>query len=151
MTGHLQEDSDEYRSRSQAMIMLTGLYLFLLLMTVMSYGQPVPLFGRLLEGSAAKIFIVVDSLVCLHLFLGLLKRQLFTWRLLLFYNGYEVLNTLVNLWLVPHKELERLLERQIDPNAMLTSNLVTVAVVLWISRVIWKQREQFYNRSPYLF
>lgn len=131
--------------------MLTGLYLFLLLMTVMSYGQPVPLFGRLLEGSAAKIFIVVDSLVCLHLFLGLLKRQLFTWRLLLFYNGYEVLNTLVNLWLVPHKELERLLERQIDPNAMLTSNLVTVAVVLWISRVIWKQREQFYNRSPYLF
>lgn len=151
MTGHLQEDSEEYRPRSQAMIMLTGLYLFLLLMTVMSYGQPVPLFGRLLEGSAAKIFIVVDSLVCLHLFLGLLKRQLFTWRLLLFYNGYEVLNTLVNLWLVPHKELERLLERQIDPNAMLTSNLVTVAVVLWISRVIWKQREQFYNRSPYLF
>ena len=151
MTGHLQEDSEEYRPRSQAMIMLTGLYLFLLLMTVMSYGQPVPLFGRLLEGSAAKIFIVVDSLVCLHLFLGLLKRQLLTWRLLLFYNGYEVLNTLVNLWLVPHKELERLLERQIDPNAMLTSNLVTVAVVLWISRVIWKQREQFYNRSPYLF
>ena len=151
MTEHVQEDSEEYRPRSQAMIMLTGLYLFLLLMTVMSYGQPVPLFGRLLEGSAAKIFIVVDSLVCLHLFLGLLKRQLFTWRLLLFYNGYEVLNTLVNLWLVPHKELERLLERQIDPNAMLTSNLVTVAVVLWISRVIWKQREQFYNRSPYLF
>ena len=151
MTGHLQEDSEEYRPRSQAMIMLTGLYLFLLLMTVMSYGQPVPLFGQMLEGSAAKIFIVVDSLVCLHLFLGLLKRQLFTWRLLLFYNGYEVLNTLVNLWLVPHKELERLLERQIDPNAMLTSNLVTVAVVLWISRVIWKQREQFYNRSPYLF
>ena len=131
--------------------MLTGLYLFLLLMTVMSYGQPVPLFGQMLEGTSAKAFIVIDSLVCLHLFLGLLKRQLLTWRLLLFYNGYEVLNTLVNLWLVPHKELERLLERQIDPNAMLTSNLVTVAVVLWISRVIWKQREQFYNRSPYLF
>ena len=47
--------------------------------------------------------------------------------------------------------LERLLERQIDPNAMLTSNLVTVAVVLWVTWVIWKQREQFYNRSPYLF
>lgn len=151
MTDHLQEDSDEYRPRSQAMIMLTGLYLFLLLMTVMSYGQPVPLFGQMLEGAAAKIFIVVDCLVCLHLFLGLLKRQLLTWRLLLVYNLYEVLNTLVNLLLVPHKELERLLERQVDPSAMLTSNLVTVAVVLWISRVIWKQREQFYNRSPYLF
>ncbi len=151
MTEHLQEDSEEYRPRSQAMIMLTGLYLFLLLMTVMSYGQPVPLFGQMLEGTSAKAFIVIDSLVCLHLFLGLLKRQLLTWRLLLVYNIYEVLNTLVNLVLVPHKELERLLERQIDPNAMLTSNLVTVAVVLWITWVIWKQREQFSNRSPYLF
>ncbi len=144
-------DTEEYRPRSQAMVMLTGLYLFLLLMTVMSYGQPVPLFGTLLEGQAARIFIVVDSLVCLHLFLGLLKRQVLTWRLLLLYNTYEVLNTLVNLWLVPHKELERILERTIDPNGMVFSNLVTVAIILFVTRVVWKQRDQFTNRSPYLF
>ncbi len=144
-------DTEEYRPRSQAMVMLTGLYLFLLLMTVMSYGQPVPLFGVLLEGQAARIFIVVDSLVCLHLFLGLLKRQVLTWRLLLLYNAYEVLNTLVNLWLVPHKELERILERTIDPNGMVFSNLVTVAIILFVTRVVWKQRYQFTNRSPYLF
>jgi len=144
-------DTEEYRPRSQAMVMLTGLYLFLLLMTVMSYGQPVPLFGVLLEGQAARIFIVVDSLVCLHLFLGLLKRQVLTWRLLLLYNAYEVLNTLVNLWLVPHKELERILERTIDPNGMVFSNLVTVAIILFVTRVVWKQRDQFTNRSPYLF
>ena len=144
-------DTEEYRPRSQAMVMLTGLYLFLLLMTVMSYGQPVPLFGVLLEGQAARIFIVVDSLVCLHLFLGLLKRQVLTWCLLLLYNAYEVLNTLVNLWLVPHKELERILERTIDPNGMVFSNLVTVAIILFVTRVVWKQRDQFTNRSPYLF
>lgn len=144
-------DTEEYQPRSQAMVMLTGLYLFLLLMTVMSYGQPVPLFGQLLEGSTARIFIVVDSLVCLHLFLGLWQRQLLTWRLLLAYNSYEVLNTLINLWLVPHSELERLLERQIDPSGMLLSNLVTVGIVVWITWVIWKQRTQFTNRSPYLF
>lgn len=144
-------DTEEYRPRSQAMVMLTGLYLFLLLMTVMSYGQPVPLFGTLLEGRAARIFIVVDSLVCLYLFLGVLKRQLLTWRLLLLYNMYEVLNTLVNLWLVPHKELERILERTIDPNGMVFSNLVTVAIILFVTRVVWKQRDQFTNRSPYLF
>lgn len=144
-------DTEEYRPRSQAMVMLTGLYLFLLLMTVMSYGQPVPLFGTILEGQAARIGIVVDSLVCLHLFLGLLKRQLLTWRLLLLYNAYEVLNTLVNLWLVPHKELERILERPVDPNGMVFSNLVTVAIILFVTRVVWKQRDQFTNRSPYLF
>lgn len=144
-------DTEEYRPRSQAMVMLTGLYLFLLLMTVMSYGQPVPLFGTILEGQAARIGIVVDSLVCLHLFLGLLKRQLLTWRLLLLYNTYEVLNTLVNLWLVPHKELERILERPVDPNGMVFSNLVTVAIILFVTRVVWKQRDQFTNRSPYLF
>lgn len=150
MTDDLHE-TGEYQPRSQALVMLTGLYLFLLLMTIMSYGQPVPLFGQLLEGTAARIFIVVDSLVCLHLFLGLWKRQLLTWRLLLVYNGYEVLNTLINLWLVPHKELERLLERQINPSAMLLSNLMTVGIVAWITWVIWKQRPQFTNRSPYLF
>ncbi len=150
MTDDLHE-TEEYQPRSQAMVMLTGLYLFLLLMTVMSYGQPVPLFGQLLEGSSARIFIVVDSLVCLHLFLGLWQRQLLTWRLLLVYNVYEMLNTLINLWLVPHKELERLLERQIDPSGMLFSNLVTAGIVVWITWVIWKQRPQFTNRSPYLF
>lgn len=150
MTDGLHE-TGEYQPRSQALVMLTGLYLFLLLMTIMSYGQPVPLFGQLLEGTAARVFIVVDSLVCLHLFLGLWQRQLLTWRLLLIYNGYEVLNTLINLWLVPHKELERLLERQIDPFGMLLSNLMTVGIVAWITWVIWKQRPQFTNRSPYLF
>lgn len=144
-------DTDDYRPRSQGMVMLTGLYLFLFLMTVMSYGQPVPLFGRILEGQAAQIFIVLDSLVCLHLFLGLWKRQLFTWRLLLAYNIYEILNTLTNLWLVPHKELERIVERTIDANGMLFSNLVTVIIILFVTRVIWKQREQFTNHSPYLF
>ncbi|SJZ67216.1 hypothetical protein SAMN02745119_01329 [Trichlorobacter thiogenes] len=144
-------DTEEIQPRSQTMVMLTGLYLFLLLMTLMSYGQPVPLFGILLEGTSARIFIMVDSLVCLHLFLGLLKRQRLTWYLLLIYNGYEVLNTLLNLWLVPHKELERLLERPIDPTGMLFSNLVTVGIILWISWVIQRQREQFTNHSPYLF
>ena len=144
-------DTEEVQPRSQAMVMLAGLYLFLLLMTLMSYGQPVPFFGQILEGRFGQIFIILDSLLCLHLFLGLWQRQRLTWYLLLIYNGYEVLNTLVNLWLVPRNELERILERPVDPQGMLASNLVTVGIVLWISLVIWKQREQFHNRSPYLF
>jgi hypothetical protein len=144
-------DTEEAQPRSQILVMLTGLYLFLLLMTLLSYGQPVPFFGQILENRAGQIFIVVDSLVCLHLFLGLWQRQRLTWYLLLIYNGYEVLNTLVNLWLVPRKELERILERAVDPNGMMMSNLVTVGILLWVSLLIWKQREQFKNHSPYLF
>jgi len=150
MTDNLP-DTEEARPRSQALVMLTGLYLFLLLMTLMSYGQPVPLLGQIIENRAARIFIILDSLVCLHLFLGLWQRQRLTWYLLLLYNGYEVLNTLVNLWLLPGKELERILERPVDPNGLLLSNLITVGIVLWVSLLIWKQREQFNNRSPYLF
>lgn len=131
--------------------MLTGLYFFLLLTTVMSYGQPMPLFGQLLEGRAAQIFIALDSLVCLYLFLGLWQRQRLTWYLLMIYNGYEVLNTLLNLWLVPRKELERILERSVDSSGMLLSNLITIIIVLWVTWVIRQQREQFTNHSPYLF
>lgn len=144
-------DTGELQPHSQTMTLLTGLYLFLLLMTIMSYGQPIPIFGSMLEGKPAQVYIIADSLLCLHLFLGIWKRQRLTWWLLLCYNGYEVANTLVNLWLVPHKELERVLERTIDPQGMLFSNLLTVAIVLWISWLIWRQREQFNNRSPYLF
>jgi hypothetical protein len=61
------------------------------------------------------------------------------------------MNTLVNLALVPHTELERILERTIDPHGMLASNLVTIGIVLWISWLIWRRREQFTNQSPYLF
>ncbi len=142
---------DDASPRSQTMIMLTGLYLFMLLMTLMSYGQPIPLFGHILEGKSARIFIMVDSLLCLYLFLGLWQRQHLTWILLLVYNGYEVLNILANLFLVSHNELERILERTIDPKGMLFSNLLTIGIVLWVSRIIWKQREQFINNSPYLF
>ncbi|MBV5323542.1 hypothetical protein JZU51_02120, partial [bacterium] len=124
---------------------------FLLIMTILSYGQPVPLFGQMLEGRSAQIFIVLDSLVCLYLFLGLWQRQRLTWHLLMIYNGYEVLNTLTNLWLVPRKELERILERSVDPSGMLLSNLVTVGLILWVTWMIRQQRDQFTNHSPYLF
>ncbi|WP_240732086.1 hypothetical protein [Geobacter sp. FeAm09] len=38
-----------------------------------------------------------DSLISLYLFLGLMKRQTLTWYLLIGYNAFEVVNTLINL------------------------------------------------------
>lgn len=131
--------------------MLTGLYLFLLLMTLGSYGQPIPFYGRILEGAPAKIFIVLDALVGLHLVIGLFKRQLLTWYLLLGYNLFEASNTVVSLLLLPHAELERAQGAAVDPHALLVTNLIVLAAIAWVSLTIYRRRELFNNRSPYLF
>lgn len=131
--------------------MLTGLYLFLLLVTLGSYGQPMALFGVILEGTPAKVFIVVSSLICLHLFLGLWKRQLLTWYLLLGYNLFEALNTLITLVLISPQELERVQGTAVDPVGLVVTNLATAVVIIWVSRIIYLRRALFTNRSPYLF
>ena len=66
--------------------LLGGLYLFFFLLTVSSYGQPIPFFGSIYQGTPASAMVFLDSLVCLYLFLGLMKRQILTWYLLLGYN-----------------------------------------------------------------
>lgn len=131
--------------------MLTGLYFFLLLVTLGSYGHPFALFGSILEGSSARVFVVVNSLVCLHLFLGLWQRQLLTWYLLLGYNLFEVLNTAANLLFLPRQELERVQGGPVDQTGLLVTNLATVAAIIWVSSVIYRKRALFANRSPYLF
>lgn len=147
-TDQIPEDD---QPRPQALIMLTGLYLFLLLVSVGSYGQPIALFGRMLEGAAARAFIVVNSLYCLHLFLGLWQRQRLTWYLLLAYNLFEIANTLVTLVWLPREELERVQGMPVDPLWLVVTNLATVAAIAWVSHLIYRRRDLFSNRSPYLF
>lgn len=147
-TDQLPEDE---QTRPQALIMLTGLYLFLLLVSIGSYGQPIALFGLMLEGTAARVFIAVNSLCCLYLFLGLWQRQWLTWHLLLSYNLFEIANTLVTLVRLPRQELERVQGMPVDPLALVITNLATVAAIAWVSHLIYRRRELFTNRSPYLF
>jgi len=147
-TDQLPEDE---QARPQALIMLTGLYLFLLLVSIGSYGQPIALFGLMLEDTAARVFIAVNSLCCLYLFLGLWQRQRLTWYLLLGYNLFEIANTLVTLVWLPRQELERVQGMPVDPHALVITNLATVAAIAWVSHLIYRRRELFTNRSPYLF
>lgn len=144
------EDSGLQRGH-RPMVLITGLYLFLFLMTATSYGQPVPLFGKLLKGDAAAVFIAIDSLICLYIFIGLWKRQLLTWYLLISYNLFEILNTLATLWLLPHSELELVIGRPVQPTGLIITNLVTVALVAWVTSRVFSLKALFINRSPYLF
>ncbi len=147
----IDQAPDEGQPRPQPLILLTGLYLFLLLVSIGSYGQPIACFGRILEGGAARAFIIGNSLYGLHLFLGLWQRQRLTWYLLLAYNLFETVNTLLTLLLLPPQELERIQGTPVNPAWLAINNLATVAAILWVSRVIYRNRELFTNRSPYLF
>ena len=143
--------NSEEEPRPRVLVMLTGLYLFLLIISAGSYGQPIAFFGRIIEGTGAKLFIAANTLVCLHLFIGLWQRQLLTWYLLLGYNMYEILNTLVSLAILPRQELERVQGAPIDQTSLVVNNLATVAAIIFVSSLIYRNRLLFFNRSPYLF
>jgi hypothetical protein len=143
--------SEEELRRPVGMILLSGLYLFFFLLTVSSYGQPIPFFGVIYQGTSAGVLVFVDSLACLYLCIGLLKRQRLTWYLLLAYNAFETVNTLINLLQITSAELEKIVGETVDTNGMLASNVTVIAAILLLSAIIFRQKRYFTNRSYYLF
>ncbi len=137
--------------RPLAMTLLGGLYLFFFILTVSSYGQPIPFFGTIYHDNTAGILVFLDSLICLYLFLGLMKRQSLTWYLLLGYNTCEVVNTLTNLLLITPAELEKVVGEKVDLPGILASNISVIVAILLLSGVIFRNRRHFTNRSKYLF
>lgn len=143
-------DEQEMR-RPLPMILLGGLYLFFFLLTVSTYGHPAPFFGTIYQGTAAGVLVFFDSLLCLYLFLGLMKRQTLTWYLLLGYNAFEVVNTLTNMLLITPAELEKVVGEKIDTTGLVTSNISVIIAIMLLSGFIASQRSSFTNRSKYLF
>ena len=149
------EDSDiqnehELR-RPLGMTLLGGLYLFFFLLTFSGYGQPVPFFGAIYQGKTAYALVFLDSMTCLYLFLGLMKRQSLTWYLLLGYNTFELVNTLTNLLVITSAELENIVGKKVDFPALLVSNIGVMVAILLLSGFIFRQRNSFTNSSKYLF
>lgn len=149
------EDSDIHNEhelrRPLGMTLLGGLYLFFFLLTVSSFGQPMPFFGAIYQGKTAGVLVFIDSLICLYLFLGLMKRQSLTWYLLLGYNTFELVNTLTNLLTITSAELENIVGEKVDSAGLLASNTSVIVAILLLSGFIFRQRDSFTNRSKYLF
>lgn len=149
------EDSDIHNEhelrRPLGMTLLGGLYLFFFMLTVSSYGQPIPFFGAIYQGKIANGLVFIDSLICLYLFLGLMKRQSLTWYFLLGYNTFELLNTLTNLLVITPAELEKIVDEKVDPSGLLVSNISVMVAILLLSGFIFRHRSSFTNRSKYLF
>ena len=145
---HDREDGDR---RPLPLVLLGGLYLFFFLLTMSTFGHPFPFMGMVLTGRGAEALVFFDSLVCLYLFLGIMKQQRLTWYLLLAYNGFEIANTLINLFLIPPAEIEKLAGKPVDSHALLVNNISVAVAIVLLSLFIYRHRAFFTNRSNYLF
>jgi len=148
-----REDSglDNPTRRPLGLVLLGGLYLFFFLLTMSTFGHPYPFMGTILQGRAAEALVFLDSMACLYLFLGLMKRQKLTWYLLIAYNCLEIANTLVNLRFISAADVEKIAGQPVDPQGLLVNNISVVVAIILLTVFIYRHREFFNNRSYYLF
>jgi hypothetical protein len=153
VTGNDREDAgqDSDPRRPLGLVLLGGLYLFFFLLTMSTFGHPYPFMGTILRGKPAEALVFVDSLICLYLFLGLMKRQWLTWYLLIAYNCFEVVNSLINLGCISAADVEKIAGQPVDPQGLLVNNISVVVAIILLTIFIYRHREFFNNRSNYLF
>ena len=144
-------NEDEKIRRPLGLNLMAGLYLFFFLVSASTFGNPFPFLGHIYAGAAAKALVVGDSLICLYLFLGVMKRQFLTWYLLLGYNLFEIFNTIINLKFIPLSELEKFLGTPIHHETMVTNNIAAALAILLLSQFIYRHKHCFSNRQKYLF
>jgi len=146
----IEAEENEIR-RPFGLTLLTGLYLFFFVLSLSTYGNPFPFMGKIYTDTPAKVLVFFDSLICVYLFLGIYKRQLLTWYLLITYNFLEIVNTVVNLSLITPKEIEKLVGGHVDKGALTTNNIAAALAILLLTQFIYRQRNYFNNRQKYLF
>jgi lysylphosphatidylglycerol synthetase-like protein (DUF2156 family) len=152
VTGDGREDTglDNAPRRPLGLVLLGGLYLFFFLLTMSTFGHPFPFMGTILRGKPAEALVFVDSMICLYLFLGLMKRQRLTWYLLIAYNLFEIANTLINLKFISAADVEKIAGQPVDPLGLLVNNITVVVAIILLTIFIYRHRDFFNNRSNYL-
>lgn len=147
----MSEHDDIDEQRPLGLTLLTGLYLFFFLVSASTYGNPFPLMGSIYTGTPANVVVLIDSLVCLYLFMGIMKRQQLTWYLLIGYNLFEITNTVVNINFITHAELEKVMGVQVDQQALWVNNIAAALAILLLTQYIYRNKHYFCNRHRYLF
>ena len=143
------EETEE--KRPFGLTLLTGLYLFFFILSLSTYGNPFPFMGKIYQDLPAKVLVFFDSLICIYLFIGIGKRQLLTWYLLLSYNLFEIINTIVNLLLITSKDVEKIIGHQVDQEGLVINNIAAALAILLLTQFIYRSRRYFNNRSKFLF
>ena len=146
----VEEHDDEMR-RPLGLTLLAGLYLFFFLLSASTFGYPFPFLGHILTGTVAKTLVLMDSLVCLYLVLGVFKRQLLTWYLLIAYNLFQVVNTIINLSFISTSELEKVVGEKVNQEGLIINNIAAALAILLLTQYIYRHRDFFTNKQKYLF
>jgi hypothetical protein len=147
----MTETEDNELRRPLGLSLLTGLYLFFFLVSASTFGNPFPFLGHIYSGVAAKMLVFIDCLICLYLFLGIMKRQLFTWRLLIGYNLLQIINTVINLNVITVTELEKVMGERVNGEALFVNNIAAALAILLLTQFIYRHKHYFTNRQKYLF
>jgi hypothetical protein len=80
-----------------------------------------------------------------------MKRQALTWYLLLGYNFFEIVNTLVNLKFITREELEKIVESGVHQDSLLVNNVAAALAILLLSQFIYRHKRYFTSKGKYLF
>jgi hypothetical protein len=145
-------DAEDNESRRPfGLTLLTGLYLFFFLLSISTYGNPFPFMGTIYHNAPAKGLVFFDSLICIYLFIGICKRQTLTWYLLLGYNCFEIINTIVNLSFIAPQEIAKLVNASVDQNALTVNNIASALAILLLSQFIYRNKRYFNNPDKFLF
>ncbi len=145
------EAEDHDVRRPLGVNLLTGLYFFFFLVSASTYGHPFPFLGQICQGTAAKLLVFVDSILLLYLFLGIMKQQLLTWYLIIGYNLFQVVNTIVNLTCISPASLEKILGERVNADALLVNNIAASLAILLLTQYVYRHKHYFSNRQKYLF
>lgn len=137
--------------RRPASFALLAYYALLLLSTALSYHQPYPLLAWVLRGPAARLAVVLDCLVLVHIVVGIAKAQRVTWYLMTAYGAFSLVSLGLVLAGTPMAELAADLGFQGDVatfRAALVVSGATMGVALLYGL---RMRGAFWDRNPYLF
>ncbi len=107
--------------------------------------------GRIYTVTPAKVIVLIDCLICLYLLMGIMKRQQLTWYLLIGYNLFEIVNTIVNVKYITQAELEKVIGVQVHREGLWVNNIAAALAMLLLTQYIYRNKHLFCNRQRYLF
>jgi hypothetical protein len=142
---------DTTRGRPLGLNALAAAYLFFLLLSASSYGDPFPFMGRFYPGRPGHFLVFADSMVTLYLCIGILKRQRLTAWLLIAYNLLDICNAGVNLALIAPDQYARLVGTPIPVDQLRINTFAAALFLMLLNVYVFRNRRHFDNRSPFLF
>ena len=137
--------------RRPASYALLVYYALLLLSTALSFHQPYPLLAWVLRGPAARVAVVLDCLVLVHIVVGIAKAQRATWYLMTAYGAFSLVSLGLALAVIPMAELAADLGFQGGAATFRAALMVSGATMAVALAYGFRMREAFWDRNPYLF